>query len=87
MAMLPTRFLEPWGVSGADAQDMRCTSASSSTHLLVVADKTSKCPLFAFPIAAKELIEMACHLLDLCLASASQYRSERAHDESSPQKK
>ena len=66
IAMLPARFLEPWEVLEIDIQNMRHASAGANKYLLLVVDKTSKCP-FAYPIASKEAIKVARHLLELCL--------------------
>ena len=66
VSMLPGRVIEPWEVMEIDVASVGTESRNGSRYLLLAVDQASKFP-FAFPLPSKEVEEVACHLLQLCL--------------------
>ena len=66
VAMLPARFLQPWGILEVDTHDMGARSEAGNKHLLVIVDIASKF-LFAYPLPNETAENMTKKRLELLL--------------------
>lgn len=72
--MLPSRFLWPWNVLEIILLDVKARSEAGNRYLLVMVDRASKF-LLAYPLSAKDALEVAHNMMELVPTFSLQYSS------------